>query len=240
MLYRGITELNRNGVFVTFEERPRDIVRNVKRLGWNLDEFVKEKKFIFVDASPEPIAMEETGPYDLTGLFSQIEYAINEVNADLLVMDSIGSLFSQFLDTSLIRREIFRLIDALKKTGVTAILTAERMDEYGRISRYGIEEFVSDNVIIMRNVLQDEKCRRTIQVLKIRGDMHYKGEFPFTISHTGISIIPLSAMELKQASSNQRISFGNKELDMMTDGGLFRDSIILSWIMCPLWNAFRR
>jgi circadian clock protein KaiC len=106
-------------------------------------------------------------------------------------------------------------------------MTAERLEEYGMISRHGIEEFVSDNVIVLRNVLEDEKCRRTIQVLKMRGDTHYKGEFPFTISSTGISCMPLSAMELKQSSSTARISTGNAELDKMTNGGLFRDSITL-------------
>jgi circadian clock protein KaiC len=226
-LYRGATQFDRPGVFVTFEERPPEIVRNVKRLCWNLDELVEQKKMTFVDASPDPIPMEETGPYDLSGLITQVEYAINEVGAKLLVMDSIGSLFHQFSDTAIVRLDIFRLADMLKGLGVTSIMTAERLDEYGRISRYGVEEFVSDNVIVLRNVLEEEKCRRTIQILKVRGDRHYKGEFPFTITDTGINIMPLSAMKLKQASSTARISFGNAELDKMTHGGLFRDSIIL-------------
>ncbi len=226
-LYRGVTQFDRNGVFVTFEERPPDIVRNVKRLGWNLDELVEQKKLMFIDASPDPIPMEETGPYDLSGLIAQIKYAINEVGAKQLVMDSIGSLFNQFTDTGTIRLEIFRIADILKELGNTSIITAERLDEYGQISRYGVEEFVSDNVIILRNILAEEKCRRTVQILKVRGDTHYKGEFPFTVTDTGINIMPLSAMELKQSSSTARISFGNDMLDKMTNGGLFRDSILL-------------
>jgi len=107
-LYRGITQFDSPGVFVTFEERVPDIVRNVKRLGWNLGELVEQGKLMFIDASPEPIPMEKTGPYDLSGLIAQIGYAIDEVGAKLLVMDSIGSLFHQFTDSALIRREIFR------------------------------------------------------------------------------------------------------------------------------------
>ena len=226
-LYRGASKFDMPGVLVTFEERPRDIVRNVKGLGWNLDELVAQNKLKFVDASPEPVPLEEAGPYDLSGLFVQIQHSIDEIGAKLLVMDSIGSLFHQFSDNAVIRREIFRITDFLKDIGVTAIMTAERLEEYGMISRHGIEEFVSDNVIILRNVLEDEKCRRTVQVLKMRGDTHFKGEFPFTISSSGISVLPLSAMELKQPSSTERVSTGNGELDNMTGGGIFRDSILL-------------
>jgi circadian clock protein KaiC len=226
-LYRGITQFDRPGVFVTFEERPNDIIRNVKRLGWHLDELVKQNKLAFVDASPDPIPMEETGAYDLDGLVTQMRHAIERVGAKLLVMDSIGSLFYQFSDIGLIRREIFRITEVLKDMGVTAIMTAERLDEYGHISRHGVEEFVSDNVIILRNVLYEEKSRRTLQVLKMRGDMHMKGEFPFTISETGISILPLSAIQLTQESSLERVSTGNAELDRITSGGIFRDSIFL-------------
>jgi circadian clock protein KaiC len=226
-LYRGITEFDRPGVFVTFEERTPSIMQNVKALGWNLDELVQQNKLKLIDASPEPVPITETGAYDLSGLLVQIEYAVKEIGAKLVVMDSMGALFHQFSNTELIRREIFRIAEALKDLGVTGLMTAERLEEYGLISRYGVEEFVSDNVIILRNVLEAEKCRRTIQVLKMRGNTHYKGEFPFTISSTGLSILPLSAMELKQSSSTDRISFGNADLDKMTNGGLFRDSITL-------------
>lgn len=227
-LYRGITQFDRPGVFVTFEEHPPDIVRNVKRLGWKLDELVEQNKLRFVDASSEPVPAEETGSYDLSGLLVQIDYAVKQVGAKLLVMDSIGALFHQFSDGALIRREIFRIKDVLKELGVTAIMTAERLEEYGHISRHGVEEFVSDDVIILRNVLEEERIRRTIQVLKVRGDRHFKGEFPFTISDTGISILPLSTTELKRlASSTNRISSGNGELDKMTNGGPFQDSVIL-------------
>jgi circadian clock protein KaiC len=226
-LYRGVTQFNKSAVFVTLEELPEDVMRNVKKLGWHLDELVAQNKLRFIDVSFVGSQHEEIGSYDLSGLLIQIEYAIKEIGAELIVIDSIGSLFSQFTDSQLIRSEIFRISNELKILGVTSLITAERIEEYGPISRHGVEEFVSDNVIILRNVLEEERCRRTIQVLKVRGDTHFKGEFPFTITYDGISILPLSAMELKQASSSERIRFGNKELDRMAGGGLFRDSVIL-------------
>lgn len=227
-LYRGITQFGRKGVFVTLEERVPDIICNVKRMGWDLATLVEQGSLMFVDATPDAVPVEEAGPYDLSGLMVQIQYAINHIGAELLVLDSVGSLFDQFSDTMTIRREIFRLGDTLKELGTTAMLTGERQEEYGQVSRYGVEEFVSDTVVILRNVLREEKCRRTIQVLKMRGDMHFKGEYPFTISpNVGISILPLSARELKQSSTSVRISSGNSELDGMAGGGLFRDSILL-------------
>ncbi|MBF0191023.1 MAG: circadian clock protein KaiC [Magnetococcales bacterium] len=227
-LYRGISRFGRKGVFVSMEERTPDIMRNVSRMGWGLHDMVARGQLRLVDAGPDPIPIEESGTYDLSGLLVRIEHAVEQSGAELLVLDSIGSLFDQFDNVAVVRREIFRIIDALRNMGITAILTAERLDEYGRISRHGVEEFVSDTVIILRNVLKEEKCRRTIQVLKMRGDTHYKGEYPFTINApTGISILPLSARELKQSSSTTRISFGNQILDQMAGGGLFRDSIFL-------------
>ncbi|MBF0165510.1 MAG: circadian clock protein KaiC [Magnetococcales bacterium] len=227
-LYRGITRYGRKGIFVTMEEQVDDIIHNVKKMGWNLREMVEAGQLTFVDASPDPTPMEESGSYDLSGLLTRIQHAVETTGAELLVMDSIGSLFDQFSATSTVRREIFRITMAVKEMGVTAILTAEREADYGPISRHGVEEFVSDTVIILRNVLKEEKCRRTIQVLKMRGDSHFKGEYPFTINaHSGISILPLSARELKQSSSTHRISFGNEMLDQMAGGGLFRDSIFL-------------
>lgn len=226
-LYRGITQFDRPGIFVTFEERPVDVVRNVRQLGWDLNYCVKNNQFILIDASPEPTFSTEVGTYDLSGLITQIQYAIKKINAKLVVIDSLGSLFSQYSNEIMLRREIFRLTETLKSMHVTAILTAERLEEYGPISRHGIEEFVSDNVIILRSVLAEERIRRTIQVLKMRGHTHFKGESPFTIDECGIRIIPLSAMELKQSSSNARVSSGNSKLDNIAGGGIFRDSIIL-------------
>ena len=227
LVYRSVSEFNRPAVFFTMEEPATDIIRNVKRMGWDIDTPLREGRLMIVDLSPEPVTVLETGSYDLEGLMAQIRYVIDNIGAELVVLDSIGSLFQQFADTATIRREIFRVTHLLRGLGVTTILTAERLSEYGTISRHGVEEFVSDNVIILRNVLKAEKVRRTVQVLKMRGDEHFKGEYPFTIASGGISILPLSARQLKQASSSHRVSTGTPKLDEMAGGGLFQDSTVL-------------
>ncbi len=159
---------------------------------------------------------------------ARLQHAVASVNAQRVSVDSLGAVFAQFEDPSVVRNELFRIIADLRKLNVTALITAERSDEYGEIARYGIEEFVADNVIILRNVLEEEKRRRTIEILKFRGTEHHKGEYPFTImSQEGIVIIPLSEIQLRQHSSSTRISSGNKELDTMCGGGFFRDSVIL-------------
>ena len=137
-------------------------------------------------------------------------------------------MFQQYDAVFVVRREIFRLIARLKEIGVTTVMTTERIDEYGPIARYGVEEFVSDNVVILRNVLEGERRRRTVEILKLRGTTHMKGEFPFTMGTHGISIFPLGAMRLTQRSSNVRVSSGVPRLDEMCGGGFFKDSIILA------------
>lgn len=219
-----------SGVFVTFEESPDDIRQNMKGLGWDIEAWEEAGLWAFVDASPRPD--EETvvsGAYDLGALLARIEFAVQTVNAVRVSLDSLGAIFSQFEDSGIVRQELFRIAFTLKAMKVTSIMTAERTDEYGDISRYGVEEFVADDVIILRNVLEDEKRRRTIEILKYRGTMHQKGEFPFTIDpQNGFVVTPLSAIELKQKSSSIRIKSGNGELDTMCGGGFFRDSIILA------------
>lgn len=227
IVYRGATQFNRGAIYVTFEEHPEDIVRNVKRLGWNFGELVDNGLLQFINASNDPDIVDESGPYNLSGLIAQVTEQVKKLGAQMVVFDSIGALFTQYGATNVVRREIFRLAEVLKRLGVTGLMTAERLQEYGPISRYGVEEFASDNVIILRNVLEQERCRRTIQVLKMRGDTHFKGEFPFTITEVGVSVIALAAYELEQRSSFDRVSSGNDRIDLMTSGGFFRDSIIL-------------
>jgi circadian clock protein KaiC len=143
-------------------------------------------------------------------------------------VDSLGAVFSQFSDQAMVRGELFRIASALKGMGVTAVLTAERTDDHGPVARFGVEEFIADNVMILRNALEDETRRRTIEILKFRGCDHQKGEYPFTIvPRGGVIVIPLSAMQLSMKSSNVRISSGNKDLDEMCGGGFFRDSVTL-------------
>ena len=228
-LAEGILQANETGVFVTFEESPEDIRRNIASLGWNVTEWERQGLWSFVDAAPQT---EEDavviGSYDLGALLARIESAITHIHAKRIALDSLGAILNRFQDAATVRSELFRIASALKHLGVTAVMTAERAHEYGDITRYGVEEFVADNVIILRNVLEEEKRRRTIEILKFRGTSHHKGEFPFTIiPGEGIVIIPLASLELKQKSSNVRVTSGNAVLDQMCGGGFFRDSIIL-------------
>jgi circadian clock protein KaiC len=228
-LAAGIMDGDDRGVFVTFEESADDIRKNMRGFGWDLAEWEREGKLAFVDASPDPLVETvESGPFDLNALLVRVDHAVKKVGAKRVSVDSLGAMFSQFSDQSIVRRELFRIASALKGMNVTALLTAERTEEYGPIARFGVEEFIADNVMVLRNVLDGEVRRRTIEILKFRGTDHQKGEFPFTIiAGEGIVVIPLSAIALRQHSSNVRISSGSAELDEMCGGGFFRDSVIL-------------
>lgn len=225
----GIQDFQESGVFVTFEESPADIRKNMLSFGWDIESWESDGRFAFVDASPDPeSAVIQSGSFDLGGLLARVENAVERVGATRVSIDSLGALFSQFSDHAVIRSEMFRIASILKRLGVTAIMTAERTDDYGAVARFGIEEFIADNVLILRNALEEEKRRRTIEILKFRGTGHQKGEFPFTIvPDGGLVVIPLSAIQLRQKSSNVRISSGNDALDEMCGGGFFRDSVIL-------------
>ena len=228
-LVNGLTQFNENGVIVTFEETADDLARNVQGLGWDIKQYVADGRIAMVDASPEPgSGYLEVGKYDLSALLVRIEHAVRKVNATRVILDSVGAIFPQFADSNLIRSELHRVVSGLRDFNVTSLVTVERIHEYGEISRFGVEEFVADNVLILRNPLENEKRRRTIEILKFRGTDHQKGESPLTIDTLyGITIIPVSIIELKQKSSNVRISSGNTEFDQMCGGGVFRDSIIL-------------
>ena len=228
-LAAGIRDHDERGVFVTFEEPATDIRNNMLSFGWDLDAWEHDGKFAFVDASPTTdVEVIESGSFDLGALLARIENAVRKVGATRVAVDSLGAVFAQFANQSIVRRELFRIASALKGMGVTALLTAERLEDYGPIARYGVEEFIADNVMVLRNVLEDEIRRRTIEILKFRGTDHQKGEYPFTIiPGQGVVCIPLSAIQLRQKSSDVRISSGNEELDAMCGGGFFRDSMIL-------------
>lgn len=227
-LYNGISHFDEPGVFVTFEESPTDIIKNACSFGWNLQGLIDEGKLFILDASPDPEGQDVVGNFDLSALIERLQYAIRKYKAKRVSIDSITALFQQYEAASLVRREIFRLVARLKQIGVTTIITTERTEEYGSVARFGVEEFVSDNVAIVRNVLEGERRRRTIEILKLRGSTHMKGEYPFTITNDGINIFPLGAMRLTQRSSNVRVSSGVKTLDEMCGGGFFKDSIILA------------
>lgn len=216
------------GVFVTLEDPVGELRENMRGF-WDVAAYEQAGQWAFVDASPDPgEQMMVSGQYDLGGLMARIDAAVQRVQAKRVVVDSTGALFTQLPDNATLRAELYRLNAMLKSLGTTSLLTTERKEDYGDVSRYGVEEFVVDNVVILRNSLLDEKRHRTIEVLKFRGAYHQKGEYPFSIDpRHGVVVLPLSAIELKQRSSNVRVTSGISELDTMCGGGFFRDSIIL-------------
>jgi circadian clock protein KaiC len=226
-LYNGISCFGEPGVFVTFEESPSDIIKNSHIFGWDLQRLIEEGKLFILDASPDPEGQDIVGNFDLSALIERLQYAIRKYKAKRISIDSITAVFQQYEAIGVVRREIFRLVARLKLLNVTTIITTERSQEYGPVASFGVEEFVSDNVVIVRNVLEGERRRRTIEILKLRGTTHMKGEYPFTITNDGVNIFPLGAMRLTQRSSNVRVSSGVETLDNMCGGGFFKDSIIL-------------
>jgi circadian clock protein KaiC len=228
-LAHGITMYGENGVLVTFEEPPRDIEANMHGFGWDLARWRREGRLAFVDASPPTNDELVIGDFDLSALLSRILHSVKAVNARRVVLDSLTQLFDHFIgDTKIMRRELFHISNALKQAGLTVLMTAERSSEYGEITRHRLEEFVADNVVILRNVLYREKRRRTIEVLKMRGSHHAEGEAPFTLlANQGVVAIPLSSLRLEQQSSMVRVTSGNHAIDQMCGGGFFRDSVTL-------------
>ncbi|MGF1581112.1 MAG: circadian clock protein KaiC [Gemmataceae bacterium] len=228
-LVEGICKFGQPGVFVTFEESVDDIRTNMYNFGWDISAWEEQGLWTFIDASP--LTDTETlfsGDYDLGGLVARLEDTIRTRNTVRVSIDTVTSLFTRFPDQATIRRELHRLAATLKKLGTTTIVSGERAGDHDEISRHGIEEFVADNVIVLRNVLEQEKRRRTLEILKFRGTEHQKGEYAFTVnSSLGIIVIPLSEIELRQRSTDVRISSGNEVLDQMCGGGFYRDSIIL-------------
>jgi circadian clock protein KaiC len=228
-LAAGIAEANEAGCFVTFEEKPEDLRRNLSSFGWDIAGWEKANKWIFVDGSlhpkDEPITI---GDYDLGGLMARVNHAVRKINATRVSLDSIGAMLIQFGMPAIIRRELYRVAWQLREMGVTSIITAEHTNHHASHKDAPIEEYVTDNVIILRNTLEDEKRRRTLEILKFRGASHLKGEYPFTISEdAGIILLPLSSIELRQKSSDKRITSGIGELDTMCGGGFYRDSVVL-------------
>jgi circadian clock protein KaiC len=228
-LAHGIRDLNEPGIFVTFEESPSEIEVNMASFGWDLRRWREERKLAFVDASPRESDQVVVGGFDLAGLLARVRHAAQGVKAKRVVLDSLTQLFDHFVaDQTTVRGELLRIVTALKRDGLTVLMTAERNSEYGEISRHRIEEFVADNVVILRNALDRERRRRTIEVLKMRGSRHVEGEVPITlVERQGMVAVPLSSLRLEQKSSTKRVTSGNGELDRMCSGGFFRDSVTL-------------
>lgn len=227
-LAEGVRQYGEAGVLVTFEERPEDIRRNVASFGWNLAQWEREGRFSIVDASfhsEEEVMV--AGEYDLGGLLARIEHAVRKTGANRLAMDSTAAVLTRLSDRASARYELFRIVTRLKEMGVTSLITHEWPENESRRAS-GAEEYVTDNVVVLRNQRQEEKRRRTIEILKFRGTTHHKGEYPFSIlPDKGVMVIPLSSLEMADSAEEGRVSSGVPRLDEMCGGGFFRDSIIL-------------
>lgn len=225
-LVEGVRQFGETGVLVTFEEVPEDIARNSDGFGWDVSARVAAGALTIIDASPETATSDEE--FDFDALVSQLRTAVENVGAKRVVLDSIGALFPQFRDPFAVRRGLRHIIETLRPLGVTTLISAERSDEYGRVARFEVEDFVVDGIIILRHPLERRTRSRTIEVLKLRGRSHLTGEYPFSIgAQRGIEVIPRPVVEIKQEASSERVSTGNEELDRVCGGGYFRDSVVL-------------
>lgn len=228
-LARGIMRYDQPGVFVTFEETADDIRRNTVSLGLPIREWESTGRWTFVDVSVDLFEEAPTiGSYDFGALVLRITSEVRRIGATRVALDSLGAIFTRFRELGVVRHELFRIAAAMKPLGVTMVLTAERETEYDGVSRYGVEEFVFDNVVILRNVLRDERRRRTVEVVKLRGCPHHTGEWLFAIDPSeGMVIMPQAFLIPREEASQERVSTGNAELDAMIGGGLYRDAIAL-------------
>jgi circadian clock protein KaiC len=225
-LVRGATEYGEPGVFMAFEETREELTENVASLGFDLKALVAEKKlvldYVYVDRSE----FEETGEYDLEGLFIRLGYAIDSIKAKRVVLDTIEGLFAGLPNQAIVRAELRRLFRWLKEKGVTVIMTGERGD--GTLTRYGLEEYVSDCVISLDHRVVDQVTTRRIRIVKYRGTTHGTNEYPFLIEKDGISLWPITTVQVEHAASHERIPTGIERLDTMLGGkGYYRGSSIL-------------
>jgi circadian clock protein KaiC len=219
--------LGESGALVTFAERPDDLIANVESFGWDLGGLVRDGRLAIVDATPDADAL-VSGRFDLGGLSARIAHALGQVKGTRLFLDPIDALFEEFSAAIEVRHAFAAMLRALRPLGATTLIAAERPSEDDRLTGYGAEEFVVDNVVLLRNARAEERRRRTVEVLKLRGAEHHKGEFPFVIdSRSGIEIVPFSPIEGSSDVSAERISLGNAELDAMCGGGMYRDSLMM-------------
>ncbi len=225
-LVRGAMEYNEPGVFIAFEESEKELSANVASLGFDIDSLVKHKKIWVEHIHVDRGEIEQRGAYDLEGLFVKIHLAIETIGARRIVLDTVESLFSALPNPTIVRTELRRLFGWLKKKGVTAIITGERGN--GSLTRQGLEEFVSDCVILLDHRVTEQSSIRRLRIVKYRGSTHGTNEYPFLIDEDGFSVLPVTSLGLNHISSNKRISSGIPRLDTMLSGhGYYRGSTIL-------------
>ncbi len=225
-LVRGATQHNEPGVFLSFEETEKELAANVASLGFDLDDLVRRKKIWVEHIHLERAENEQSGDYDLEGLFIRIHHAIESIGARRVVLDTLESLFSGLPNPLILRAELRRLLTWLKMKQVTTILTAERGE--GALTRLGMEEYVSDCVILLDHRVDNQSSIRRMRIVKYRGSTHGTNEYPFLIDEDGFSILPVTSLGLNYSSSPERISTGIPRLDtMLTGKGYFRCSTVL-------------
>src|SRR5277367_6467654 len=225
-LVRGAQEYNEPGVLMAFEETPEDISRNVASLGFDIEALANQKKLFLDFISVEPHEIQESGDYDLEGLFIRLQSAVEAVGAKRVMFDTLEALFSGFSNPGILRAEFRRLFRWLKDRGLTTVITAERGE--GTLTRHGLEEYVSDCVILLDHRVKEQISSRRLRIVKYRGTKHGADEYPFLIDERGMSILPLTSLQLQHTVSNERLSSGVPDLDEMLEGkGYFRGSSVL-------------
>ena len=225
-IVRGALQFGEPGVFMAFEEKTEELALNVVSLGFDLQQLQKDKLIKLDHVRIERSEIEETGEYDLDGLFIRLGYAIDSIGAKRVVLDTIENLFSGLNNQAILRAELRRLFEWLKEKGVTAIITGERGD--GSLTRHGLEEYVSDCVILLDHRVDNQISTRLLRIVKYRGTVHGTNEYPFLIDEEGISVLPVTSLTLDHIVSEDRISSGIPALDKMLDKqGFFRGSSIL-------------
>ena len=225
-IVNGAIHYNEPGVFMTFEEKVEELAANVSSLGFDLEKLQRTRKirldYVYIERSE----IQETGEYDLDGVFIRLGHAIDSIGAKRVVLDTIENLFAGLQNEGILRAELRRLFHWLKEKGVTAVITAEKGD--GALTRHGLEEYVSDCVILLDHRVNDQVSTRRLRVVKYRGSQHGTNEYPFLIDETGLSVLPVTSLRLEKKVSSERISTGIKGLDeMFGDKGYYRGSSVL-------------
>ncbi|MBL9101901.1 MAG: circadian clock protein KaiC [Myxococcales bacterium] len=224
-LVRGATEYDEPGVFFAFEETAEELAQNVRSLGFDLEALSAAEKVAIEHVHIDRSEIAEAGEFDLEGLFIRLGLAIDMIGAKRVVLDTLETLFSGFDNQAILRSELRRLFRWLKDKGVTAIITAERGD--GTLTRQGLEEYVSDCVIMLDHRITEQVSTRRLRIVKYRGTSHGTNEYPFLIDADGFSVLPLTSIGLDHEASSERVSTGIPRLDAMLGGGPFRGSSVL-------------
>jgi circadian clock protein KaiC len=224
----GITKFSENGAYISFDESQRDLSENVASLGFDIEAMAKKNTLCILEVPPLPEINEELGAYELGGIYAMLNQAIDSVGAKRVVIDGLETVFSVFQNESVFRRQLRKLFTWLKERNVTALITCERGEGTVLLSRHGIEEYVSDCVILLDQRVIDQLAVRRLKIIKYRGTLHGTNEYPFLITENGISILPITSMMLNYSVSKERLSTGIDKLDsMLSEKGYFKGSSIL-------------